>query len=51
MMNKLLNKMKMMVSKRSKKEEESLRLKRMDRYGRKTLNKEIITKSRLKLVT
>jgi hypothetical protein len=41
--------MKMMVSKLSKKVEESLRLKKMVKHGRKMLNRVLITKSRLKL--
>ena len=43
--------MKMMVSKQSKKEEASLKLKRMGSHGRKMLSKVPITKSRLKWET
>ena len=50
-MSRSLNKMKKMVSKRSRKEEASLRQKRMGSHGRKTPNKVLITKSRLKWET
>jgi methionyl-tRNA synthetase len=50
-MSRSLNKMKKMVSKRSRKEEASLRQKRMGSLGRKTLSKVLITKSKLKWET